>query len=186
MKNLVSTFALTVIASISLQAQTVDIANSSIHWIGEKVTGSHDGSISLKSAELDVKGNTITKGVFVIDMESITCKDLEDEEYNKKLVGHLKSDDFFGVATYKTAKLTITDATPFKNGKAHIKGQLTIKGKTKPIEFDAEKKGTEYKAHIEVDRSKYDIKYGSGSFFDDLGDNLIYDIFKLDIALKTK
>jgi len=167
-------------------SQSVDIAKSTLKWTGEKVTGSHWGYISLKSATLKATDKTIESGTFVIDMTSITCSDLEDKEYNDKLVGHLKSDDFFGVDTYKTSTLKIKSATPFKNGEATVKADLTIKGKTLPIEFVAKKAGNGYTAKLVVNRAKYDIKYGSGSFFDDLGDKMIYDDFVLEVTLVTK
>lgn len=170
----------------SIQAQTVDTKTSSIHWIGKKIGGQHDGYIQLKSASLEVKNNKIVGGEFVIDMSSMTCVDLEDEGYNQKLIGHLLSDDFFGVATYPTASLKITKATAFVNGKATVQADLTIKGKTESISFVVFEKGNSYTATIEVDRSKFDVRYGSNSFFDNLGDKAINDLFTLEVVLATK
>jgi len=116
-------------------------------------------------------------------MTSITNTDLTDESYNQKLVGHLKSDDFFGVAKFPTANLKITKAAKFSNGKALVTGDITIKGKTEPITFEIVKSGSSYTAKLEIDRSKHNIKYGSTSFFDELGDKAIDDIFTLDIKI---
>jgi polyisoprenoid-binding protein YceI len=116
-------------------------------------------------------------------MTSLINTDLQDEGYNKKLVGHLKSDDFFGVEKHPTATLNITKATKFSNGKASITGKLRIKSKTETITFDIVKNENTYTAKIEIDRSKYDVKYGSTSFFDSLGDKAIDDIFILNIKL---
>jgi polyisoprenoid-binding protein YceI len=106
------------------------------------------------------------------------------------LQGHLKSDDFFGVAKYPVATLVITGSTPFDKGTGVVSGTLTIKGITNPIEFKAaiQKKddGTWFFANITVDRTKYNIRYGSGSFFDNLGDKTIYDEFKLKVNLLVK
>jgi polyisoprenoid-binding protein YceI len=105
-------------------------------------------------------------------------------------LGHLKSDDFFGVVKYPLAKLVITGSTPFDKGSAVVSGTLTIKDATNPIEFKAtsQKKedGTWFFANIIVDRTKYNIRYGSGSFFDNLGDKTIYDEFKLKVNLLVK
>jgi polyisoprenoid-binding protein YceI len=107
-----------------------------------------------------------------------------------KLVGHLKSDDFFGVEKFPTSKLVITESTPFDKGTATVKGTLTIKGVTNPVEFKAayQKKddGTWFFANIVIDRTKYNVRYGSGSFFDNLGDKTIYDEFKLKVSLVVK
>jgi len=165
----------------------VDTKKSTITWTGKKVTGEHTGNITIKEGSLEVDGNKLTGGNFVIDMNTITCTDLEDKEYNGKLVGHLNSDDFFGVEKHKEAKLLIKSVSQKDKNKVEITGDLTIKGKTLPITFPAtvETDGKTFNAtaKIEVDRTKYDIKYGSGSFFDNLGDKAIDNIFTLDVVL---
>ena len=107
---------------------------------------------------------------------------MEDQEYNQKLVGHLKSDDFFGVEKFPTAKLQITNAKPFEKYQAEVEANITIKGITQPITFTVKQANKSYVATIVIDRSKFDVKYGSGSFFEGLGDKMIYD----DIVLKVK
>lgn len=174
---------LTSILPLLTFGQSIDVAKSSVKWHAEKVTGFHDGTIKLQSGTLTEANNTIKSGTFVVDMNTIANTDITDAETAAKLVEHLKSDDFFGVATYKTAKLTITSAEPFKNGKAKVKANLTIKANTLPIEFEVTKSGKTYKAKLVIDRSKYDVRYGSGSFFEGLGDNLIYDEFTLDVEI---
>jgi polyisoprenoid-binding protein YceI len=172
------------------QKYTADVKGTSLTWLGEKVTGEHTGTISLKSGSFTMTGDKLSSGVFEIDMSSITCTDLEDEGYNKKLVGHLKSDDFFGVDKYPTARFEITGSESFKNGSAMVKGNLTIKGTSHPVEFRASMQqndeGTRFFANIIIDRTKYDIRYGSGSFFDNLGDKTIYDEFKIKLNLLVK
>jgi polyisoprenoid-binding protein YceI len=182
--NYLMALALTV-SSFGLFAQTqnVNIEKSTINWLGKKIGGQHEGLIKLKSGTLVEKGGKIVSGSFVIDMKSLTNTDLTDPAYNQKLVGHLKSDDFFGVENFPTATLSITSATKFSNGKASVTGVLTIKGKTETITFDIVKKENNYMAKIDVDRSKFNVKYGSTSFFDSLGDKAIDDIFVLNINL---
>jgi polyisoprenoid-binding protein YceI len=172
-------------ASIAVSAQeyTVDVQKSKVKWLGTKVTGKHNGTILIKSGEMSVKNDKISSGTFVIDMNSIVNEDLTDAGYNQKLVGHLKSDDFFGVATYPDAKLVVTKATAFKNNQADVRGDLTIKNKTNSILFTVTKSGDKYIAKITIDRSKFDVKYGSNSFFENLGDKAISDEFNLDVEL---
>lgn len=176
--------ALFVSASFGAVGQTkVDVDKSTLAWVGKKIGGEHSGNINLKSGSLVEKNGKIESGNFVIDMSSITNTDMEDPGYQEKLVGHLKSDDFFGVNKYPTASLKITSSSKFNNGKATVMGLLTIKGITEKIEFEVSKKNAGYIAEIAVDRSKYNVRYGSDSFFDDLGDKVIDDIFNLTVSL---
>jgi polyisoprenoid-binding protein YceI len=161
---------------------TADTAKTKLVWVGEKVTGQHTGTIKLQSGWLNWNDNKIVSGEFDINMASI-----KDAENNTRLEGHMKSDDFFGVEKFPVAKLVITGSTPFDKGNAIVSGNLTIKGVTNPIEFKAatQKKddATWFFANIVVDRTKYNIRYGSGSFFDNLGDKTIYDDFNLKVNL---
>jgi len=178
----------TMLISIFAFAQEISVNTdlSELKWTGKKVTGEHWGYIQLKDASLSVKNNQIQSGVFKIDMESINNQDIESEKTNAQLIGHLKSDDFFSVDKYPVATLKIKESTPFKNGFAEIKANLTIKGITHPISFKAEQLVNGYKAKITVDRTKYNVRYGSGKFFDNLGDNMIYDDFTLDVKIITE
>lgn len=173
-------------ATLLAQSYTVDTKKSTLKWTGKKVAGEHYGYINLKSGSFEVKKNKIVSGTFEIDMKSITNTDLESEEYNAKLVGHLKSDDFFGVEKHPTAKLAVTESSPFKNNEAKVMGKLTIKDITHPVEFTVKKSTDGYMTTIVVDRSKYDVRYGSGSFFDNLGDNMIYDEFTMEVNIVTQ
>lgn len=167
------------------QIQTINTAKSSVSWLGKKITGQHEGEIKIKSGSLEIKNNKISSGNFVIDMNSISCSDLEDEGYNQKLVNHLKSDDFFGIEKFPNAILKINNSSTFLNNVASVKGQITIKGKTEDISFDVTNEKNTYSAKIEIDRSKFNVRYGSTSFFDTLGDKAIDDIFTLNIKLLT-
>ena len=178
--------ALAIIVSthgVFAQTQKVNTEKSSVSWLGKKIGGEHNGFIQVKSGDLELKNDQIISGNFIIDMTSITNTDLKDDGYNKKLVGHLKSDDFFGVEKFPTATFNITKATKFSNGKASVTGNLTIKGKPESITFDFVKNINYYTAKLEIDRSKFNVRYGSTSFFDSLGDKAIDDIFILDIKL---
>ena len=188
MKKTLFIIAVSITMIISLNAQekfTADAGQTKLEWLGEKVTGKHEGALTLQSGWLSLKENKIQSGEFIMDMNSITLN-----ENNDRLLGHLKSDDFFGVTKYPTSKLVITESSSFEKGTATVKGTLTIKGITNPIEFKAayQKKddGTWFFANIVVDRTKYDIRYRSGSFFDNLGDKTIFDEFKLKVSLLVK
>tara|TARA_B110001452_G_scaffold256741_1_gene250339 strand:+ start:1276 stop:1842 length:567 start_codon:yes stop_codon:yes gene_type:complete len=168
-----------------INAQKINIQKSTLEWIGKKIGGQHNGEIQLNSGEIKLANNKIESGFFSMDMKTITCTDLEDPGYNQKLVGHLKSDDFFGVEKHPTANFNVTNSTSFKNSKATLKGNLTIKGVTQKISFEVTKSENVLTANLDVDRSKYNVKYGSNSFFDSLGDAAIDDVFKLKIKLIT-
>lgn len=181
---LAGVIALTLVAfSTSIEKKKVDVKNSKITWTGEKLTGSHEGTIDLKEGYFEMQNGKLIGGEFTADMSSINVTDLEGDS-KKKLEGHLNSDDFFGVKNYSTAKFTIKTAAEKSNGVYGISGDLTIKGKTNPIAFDLKMSNNSAETTLVIDRTKYDIKYGSGSFFDDLGDKTIYDEFTLNINLK--
>lgn len=169
-----------------------DLEKSTVGWHAKKVTGEHMGNVKIKSGSIVVDHHAPTRGEFVIDMTSITCTDLKDAGYNAKLVGHLKSDDFFNVANHPEATLKIKSFTPVAGAKAGeanytIKADLTIKGITKEISFPAQMSVTDRmitaKADIKIDRTDFDVRYRSGKFFSDLGDKLIYDDFTMKVDL---
>lgn len=165
------------------EPKKVDVEKSTVKWNAAKVTGKHHGTVDLKEATLEFDNGTLVGGNFVVDMTSIVNEDLEGS-YKAKLEGHLKSDDFFGVEKYPTASFTITDVEMTSAGMYKVTGDLTIKGITNPISFDASVKDNQASATLTVDRSKYNVRYGSNSFFDNLGDKAIYDDFDLTINLK--
>ncbi len=165
----------------------VDTEKSTIGWIGRKVAGDHKGNIKLLSGVLNTDGNTIQSGSFAIDMNSMTCSDLQGE-WNAKLIGHLKSDDFFAVDKHPKANFEITKINPSTANKLAVSGKLTIKGVTQNISFIATVKQKDnalvaIAEGVKVDRTKYGIKYSSKSFFENLGDKVIDDEFELSITL---
>lgn len=169
--------------TITAEKKTIDTGKSKITWKGYKVTGSHEGTITLKNGALLFEGEKLTGGAFTVDMTTITSTDLSGK-YKEKLNNHLKSDDFFGVKNYPTATLKIKNARATGKNAYEVTGVLTIKEKTHPITFDMSVYGSKATASLKVDRSKYDVRYGSGSFFDNLGDKTIYDEFDLVVDLQ--
>jgi polyisoprenoid-binding protein YceI len=196
-----SLFAAAVLAAPTLATATpparkptalaIDAQKSKVEWFGKKVfvdNYSHKGTIDLTKGALVVDGGKLIGGTIEVDMTSIKNTDLTDAGKNAKLVGHLKSDDFFGVEKYPTGTFKITKATPKGGNQYDLTGDLTLKGKTNTITFPAtvDIKGTRATATAKfaVDRSKYDVKFGSKSFFSDLvGDNIIADDFELTVNL---
>jgi polyisoprenoid-binding protein YceI len=166
---------------------TVNKAESQVRWEASKVTGTHWGYVPLKNATLDYEGGKITGGSFDMDMVNLTVEDLTDAKSKGSLTGHLKSDDFFSVEKFNTATFKITEAKS-SNGKDYtITGTLTIKGIAQKVSFPAvvavAGKKVTATGKITFDRTKFDIKYRSGSYFEDLADKMIYDEVKLDVKL---
>ncbi|RDC57411.1 YceI family protein [Pedobacter chinensis] len=165
---------------------TVDPSKSTITWVGKKVTGSHNGTVSLKSGTLILDGKKLVQGGFIIDMNSI-----KDADGSDKLEGHLKADDFFGVAKFPAANFVITKVSG-SGANVTVTGDLTIKGISKPLSFpatvsvNADGTVSALAGKITVDRTKYDIRYGSKSFFDSIGDKAIDDNFEISVKLVAK
>ena len=164
--------------------KNISVASSNVVWKGFKVTGSHEGNIKFKSGSLTFNGDVLTGGDLVVDMNSMDCTDLTGGGKGK-LEGHLKSDDFFGTAAHPTASIKFTKVVSRGlPGEYKITANITIKKTTKEIKFNATVKDGAGTAAIKIDRTDFDVKYGSGSFFDSLGDKTIYDEFDLNVAIK--
>ncbi len=171
----VVTFSFTTIEGEKKEIKT---ENSTVTWKGYKVTGSHYGTVALQSGHLVFDEGKLTGGEFVVDMTTIVTDDLEGE-YKGKLEGHLKSDDFFGVEKHPTAKLVFTKVKSTGKNSYEVTGDLTVKGKSAPVTFEMSIYGNKATANVKIDRTIYDIRYGSTAFFDDLKDKAIYDEFDL-------
>lgn len=183
------------VAPQAAEKLTVDAAASKVAWFATKVTGKHNGTVAVQSGTVDMTGGRLTGGSFVIDMTSIKVVDIQDPEYNGKLLGHLNSDDFFSVEKNPTSTFKITSVTAIKGAKAGqpnttIGGDLTIKGITKPLTFPATVTVSNGQltasGNMSVDRTKYDVRYGSKSFFNDIGDKAISDemVFNVNVVAK--
>ncbi len=162
-------------------------ASSTVNWTGKKVLGLHTGSINIESGFLELTDGIITSGEIVIDMTSIVISDIEDPKTNNEFLGHLQNDDFFSVDKFKTAKLVVTSAAQKEPGRFLVNGNLTIKDITHPVSFyTSVEVFTDFlhaMGEVVIDRTRYNIRYGSGKFIDNLGDKLIYDEFVLQFKL---
>lgn len=182
------------IANGSGQELVVDTQASSIHWIGTKPGGSHHGTIGIKEGNLAINGTELVSGSFTIDMNAIVDEDLTDQKMNEMLVTHLKSADFFDVEKYATSNFAITkvEAVTGNDSITHrISGNLKMKDVEKNITFDAKitKEGDDYKAvtvPFTIDRTQWNVQYGSKSIFADLKDKFIDDNIELQITIIAK
>ena len=160
----------------------VNAEKSTIKWKGEKITGFHEGVINIKAANLTFDSDELTGGEVIIDMSTINCTDLSGP-YKNKLEDHLNSGDFFNVKDYPLSTLKITECKKLNKNKYNVIANLTIKDVTESIEFETELINNVATAEINIDRTKFDIKYSSGSFFKNLGDKMIYDDFSISVNI---
>lgn len=162
-----------------------------MNWGGRKVGGGHVGTIDISGGEFLVDKNTITGGSFTIDMNSIVCTDLDEKSGKAKLEGHLKGPDFFDVKKYPTAKFKITKVVAVKNNPNlthNIFGDLTLKDVTKNIGFNTKLAVSDGNLaaivpNFKIDRTVFNVKYGSSKFFDNLKDKVIRD--EIDLGIKA-
>jgi polyisoprenoid-binding protein YceI len=160
-------------------------SRSNINWVGRKITGAHNGTVAVKEGELILNDGKLAGGKFIVDTTSIKILDITDPTTNAQFAGHLASDDFFSIEKYPEATLEITSVSG-----NHVEGNLTIKGITRPVSFDAAVNvdGDTLIAtgKLMIDRTKYEMKFRSGNFFKDLGDTLIYNDFELNVSITAK
>ncbi len=168
---------------------SVDLEKSEMKWTASKVVGEHYGTIKLASGQMTVDKSKVTGGTFVIDMASLQCTD------NAKVGAHLRNDDFFAVDKHPTATFVLRSLKPVAKAEAGkpnytVEGDLTIKGITNPVSFPAVitvKNGVATaKADVKVNRIKYDIRYRSSSFFENLGDKAINDEFTVALDVTAR
>ena len=163
----------------------IKLDESSLVWTGREVsTSSHYGTINFTSGQFEIADGLISQGEFLVDMTSINVQDMTGGS-KERLEGHLRSDDFFSVESFPTAHLYISSSEVISNGKWMVNGFLTIKDISHPVLFEMANTEDGWNANLVFDRSKYNVKFRSGTFFENLGDKLIYDDIELKINLKT-
>jgi polyisoprenoid-binding protein YceI len=197
MKKAILALFVVIASVVAVQAQLadgkyiLDFNKSSIVWNAKKITGSgHSGTVRVSSGVIYVKGNAGITGKVKIDMNAMTVTDITDAGTNANFLNHLKGDDFFNTVAFPDAMFEVTSVQVAKgnNGTTHnVTGNMTIKGITKALTFPAKITGGGNQVFVEgtvaVDRSQFDVKYGSTAFFDNLGDKAIDNIFNLNIKL---
>jgi polyisoprenoid-binding protein YceI len=192
MKKTITTFFLTIttffcLSDLSAQKTTamvsINVSESSIHWLGKKITGQHEGNINLLSGSLIMENGLLTGGDFVVDMNSIASTDLKGESA-KKLEESLKSEEWFDAENHPQAKLVFSSVVSQGGGLYNVTGDFTIKGKTNPATFELQVNYLEATAKVIIDRTLYNILNGSTSFLVNLKDKMINNYFELDVNLK--
>lgn len=168
-------------------------SESRIEWEAKKVTGGHTGTVDISKGEVFIDEGKLSGGNFEIDFTTIKVLQFPDSAMNAKLTGHLKSDDFFSAGKFPTGKFEITSVTPLQDALENnfsIGGNLTIKGITKPVTFpvkiNVNGNSLTASADFKLDRTLWDIKFRSGKFYENLGDNLIYDDFDVKLNISAK
>ena len=163
--------------------RTVNVDKSFVKWTGKEITTkTHFGKLKISSGSITVDDNGVL-GEVNVNMESLVVEDLQGE-WGKKLEGHLKSDDFFSVDKFKESSIKTTSSTKKSDNSYEVQGVLTIKGISHPITFDVDINGDVINTNLTFDRSLYDVRFRSGSFFENLGDKLIVDDIDLEVTLE--
>lgn len=173
----------------------VDADQSTIEWTGRNPNGKHFGTVKLGGGDITVRKGAIT-GVFTIDMRSIKNVDLEGNEWQPVLIAHLESDDFFFVKLFPTAWFTITSARlpddpPLSSPNAEIEGTLELRGVRKDLKFSATLSHLgdgriAAEAHFDMDRTRWNVIYGSSRFFEHLGMHLVFDPITIQLRIVTR
>lgn len=171
-----------------VENKSVDNQKSMVEWKAYKMGGRHYGTVNIKEGSVELSDGVLTGGQFTMDMTSILVTDITGGG-KTSLEEHLKSDHFFNIEEFNTADLKIT-AVDFKgNGRYEIVADITIKEITQTVNFEAtgysQKGKFSAAATIKLDRSKFNVRYGSSSFFDNLGDKVIYDDFDIMVNIVT-
>jgi polyisoprenoid-binding protein YceI len=183
--SIITTILIYTTLSINAQEKSLNIESSVIRWYGEEITGKqHYGDLKFSSGNIQINNKVVSSGNFIVNMNSLTVEDLSGGG-KKRLEGHLRSSAFFGVSDHPQASLNISSMVDIDGDSQILDGELTIKGIKHPINFsitlNSENNAT---AMLVFDRSKYDVRFRSGSFFDELGDKLILDNIELEVALE--
>ena len=173
-----------------INSYKANVAESTVTWKGSKPTGSHSGVVSLEKGLLDIENGVLKSGEFVINMNSISCVDLEAGKGKEDLEGHLKSADFFDVAKFPTAKFAIT-SSEVKEGKLQVTGNLTLRDVTKSITIpatitEADGNATFKSDVFSIDRTDFGVTYKSKKIDAALKDKFINDLMEISFNVKAK
>ena len=170
-------------SSLSAQITGINLQESIVNWNGGKVTGAHEGTINFKEGFFIYENDKIVGGDFIVNMSTLINTDLTGKD-KLELEKNLKSFNFFNTEDFKTSELVFKSIIDKGKNLYKVTADLTIKGVTNTIKFDLILNKQGATAKLKIDRTKYGIQYGSGTFFDDIGDWTIYEEFDLNIDLK--
>ena len=187
MKNTLITILILLFSNLCLsqglaQDKEINLEKSKIKWYGKEITTKvHYGSLKFKKGILKFEDEILVSGEFIVDMESLSVDDLTGRG-KKYLEDHLRSDDFFSVEKFKESSLKITSSSLIKDSTFEVQGILSIKGISNTVKFTINTKES-IDSKLTFDRTKFNVKYRSGNFFQNLGDKLIYDDIDLEVSL---
>ncbi|TDQ30295.1 YceI family protein [Tenacibaculum caenipelagi] len=173
-----------------INAYKANVAESTVNWKGEKPTGSHVGVVSLEKGTIEIENGLVKSGEFVIDMNSISCTDLEAGKGKEDLEGHLKNGDFFDVEKFPTAKFEVS-SSELKDGKVHVTGNLTLRDVTKSITIPATVTEADnmvvFKSDaFSIDRTDFGVTYKSKKIDAALKDKFIYDLMEISFEVNAQ
>ncbi len=174
----------------------IDVEQSKVEWTGRNLTGAHSGTIKLREGSIEIESGRPVRGSFTLEMRDIECADLKDGKMREMLEAHLKSEDFFDVIRFPEAVLLLSRITPLAdaplgNPNYEITGDLTLKGMTRDLSFRAILAPTPdgllaADAHFDIDRTHWNVLYGSGKFYEKLGKHLVNDEISIALKLVTR
>ena len=165
----------------------IDTKESVVAWKGSSVEGAHTGYVYISKGELMIENGQLMGGTVEVDMSTIEG---DDHRSDNNLIKHLKDPDFFDVKKFPISTIAITRVASINVENKEITGNLTIKGITHPVTFQAkmEVKDGIVKANgkLVIDRTKWDVRYNSGKFYDNLADKTISDSIEFNIKIVAK
>lgn len=174
----------------------IDVEKSRLEWIGRNLNNRHYGRIAIQEGELVIQGGRVPAGKITVDMNSISNLDLQDPNWHDLLLRHLKSEDFFAVERFPTASFRLTgwetgEMVSPEAPHGIFSGELTIRDVTRPISFPAivapqADGGIKAHAAFDIDRTFWDVCYGSGKLFERLGMHLVHDIISLELFVLAR
>jgi rhodanese-related sulfurtransferase/polyisoprenoid-binding protein YceI len=174
----------------------IDLEQSKVEWVGRNLLNKHYGEIGIKTGKLHFVRGELGSGDFTLDMRAIVCHDLSGDPLHDVLIAHLQSDDFFDVQLYPEARFAITSTEPVPTATAgapnlKVCGELTLKNVVRPVEFltttgmTPEGKAAA-QASVAIDRTLWEVLYGSGKYFRNLGGHLVNDMIDLQLRIVTR
>lgn len=170
----------------------IDTEQSIIEWVGRNPNTKHFGTVRISKGQINIEEHKMT-GVVEIDMNSIENMSLEGDELQPVLVSHLKSEDFFLVKLFPTAKITVSggrlaEDPHLSSPNYEIYGTLDLRGVKADISFpstltNTEDAGLAAEAHFDIDRTRWNVIYGSTRFFEHLGMHLVFDHISFQVKI---
>jgi rhodanese-related sulfurtransferase len=171
---------------------SVDVEASVVEWAGRNPNTTHFGTVPLTRGDLAVRDGVLS-GEFEVDLTRIENESLAGNDLKPVLIAHLESDDFFFAKLFPKAAFTLSEGVPVEGATAtspnyDVRGRLALRGVTADLDFPATLNRRDdgalvAEAHFDIDRTRWNIVYGSARFFDHLGMHLVFDLISFRIRL---